>query len=165
MNKNQAFEIFTEVQKYYNSVKYPKYRNISLEEFKEKYETLFKVKIYLESNALFIRLVNAMSQTIAKREKQIKLAQMPDNEIWSNLSERGMNKVIPPVYKSKNPNVSFPVEWTNKWGNACYISNGFWGAKNYKIIGFQGGCVVRRQIPAVGIRNLQSQSLISEMLC
>ena len=72
MNKNQAYEIFTEVQKYYNSVKYPKYRNISLEEFKEKYETLLKVKIYLESNALFIRLVNAMSQTIAKREKQIK---------------------------------------------------------------------------------------------
>ena len=40
MNKNQAYEIFTEVQKYYNSVKYPKYRNISLEEFKEKYDSI-----------------------------------------------------------------------------------------------------------------------------
>ena len=138
MNKATAFEIFTEVQKYYNSVKYPKYKNINIEEFKKKYETLHKAKIYLESNALFIRLVNAMSQTIAKCEKQIKLAQIPDNEIWSNLSERGMNKVIPPVHKKRNSDVSFPVEWTNKWGNACYISNGLWGAKNYTVMDVLG---------------------------
>ena len=138
MNKNQAYEVFTTVQKYYNSIKYPKYKNIKLEEFKKNYEALRSVKPYLEANVVYIRFINAMSQAIAKREKQIKLAQMPDNEIWSNLSERGMNKVIPPVHKKRNSNVSFPVEWTNKWGNACYISNGFWGAKNYTVMDVLG---------------------------
>jgi len=43
-----------------------------------------------------------------------------------------MNKVIPPLRKVKN--MTFPVEWIDKWGNACYISNGFWGAKNYTVM-------------------------------
>ncbi|MHC4271758.1 MAG: hypothetical protein ACYST2_05545 [Planctomycetota bacterium] len=134
MDKKQAYKIFTEVQKYYNSITYPKYKNIALEEFKENYEALRSIKQYLESNALYNRLVNAMSQIITKREKQKQLVQLSDSEIWSNLSERGMNKVIPPLHKAKNKDVTFPVEWTDKWGNACYISNGFWDAKNYRVM-------------------------------
>jgi len=138
MNRATAFEIFTEVQEYYNSIDYPKYKNISLKKFKEKFEALNGIKIHLESNVLFTRLVNAMSQTIAKCERQEKLAQLPENEIWSNLSERGMNKVIRPLQKAKNIDVSFPVEWIDKWGNACYISNGFWAAKNYTVMDVLG---------------------------
>jgi hypothetical protein len=134
MDKQQADKIFTKVQKYYNSIPYPKYKNIALEEFKENYEALRSVKQYLESNALYNRLVNAMSQIITKREKQKQLVRLSDSEIWSNLSERGMNKVIPPLHEAKNKDVTFPVEWTDKWGNACYISNGFWDAKNYRVM-------------------------------
>ena len=134
MNKNQAYEVFTKIQKYYNSINYPKYKNIKLEEFKNKYEALQSVKQHLEVNVVYTRLINAMSQTIAKCEKQQKLMQLPKGEIWSNLSERGMNKVIPPLRKVKNIDVTFPVERTDKWGNACYISNGYWGAKNYTVM-------------------------------
>jgi hypothetical protein len=49
-----------------------------------------------------------------------------------------MNKVIRPLHKAKNKDVSFPVEWTDKWGNACYISNGFWDAKNYTVMDVLG---------------------------
>jgi len=138
MNNVTAFEKFNEVQRYYRSIEYPKYRNINLKEFKENYETLHSIKVHLESNVLYSRLVNAMSQTIAKSERQEELAQLPKSEIWSNLSERGMNKVIRPLQKAKNQNVIYPVEWTDKWGNACYISNGFWDAKNYTVMDVLG---------------------------
>ena len=138
MNRATAFEIFTEVQEYYNSIDYPKYKNISLKKFKEKFKALNGIKLQLESNVLFTRLVNAMSQTIAKCERREKLAQLPESEIWSNLSERGINKVIQPLHKAKNKDVTFPVEWTDKWGNACYISNGFWDAKNYTVMDVLG---------------------------
>jgi hypothetical protein len=134
MEKHQAYETFTKVQKYYESIKYPKYKNINLEDFRKNYDTLRSFKKVLESNALYNRLVNAMSQTIAKCEKQKQLAQMPEGEIWSNLSERGMNKAIQPLHKLKNNEVTFPVEWTDRWKNTCYISNGFWGAKNYRVM-------------------------------
>jgi len=77
MNKNQAYEVFTKIQKYYNSIKYPKYKNIKLEEFKKEYEALQSVKQHLEVNVVYTRLINAMSQTIAKCEKQQQLMQLP----------------------------------------------------------------------------------------
>ena len=43
-----------------------------------------------------------------------------------------MNKVIPPILKRKGQ--TLPVEWTDKWGNTCHISNGYWGAKNYRVM-------------------------------
>ena len=43
-----------------------------------------------------------------------------------------MNKAIPPVYNTKG--VEFPLEWTDKWGHACYVSNGSWTAKNYRLM-------------------------------
>jgi hypothetical protein len=64
----------------------------------------------------------------------MKLSELSKDEIWSNLSERGMNKVIPPVYKRHNADSRLPVEWIDKWGNACYLSNGCWGAKNYMVM-------------------------------
>jgi hypothetical protein len=73
-----------------------------------------------------------MSQIIARLVKQEKLSNLSKEKIWSNLSERGMNKVIPPVYSKKG--LTFPVEWTDKWGYTCYVSNGFWTAKNYRVM-------------------------------
>lgn len=75
-----------------------------------------------------------MSQILARLENEMKLSELSKDEIWSNLSERGMNKVIPPVYKRNSADSAIPVEWTDKWGNACYLSNGYWGAKNYMVM-------------------------------
>ncbi len=79
-------------------------------------------------------MINAMSQILARLENEMKLSELSKDEIWSNLSERGMNKVIPPVYKRNSADSAIPVEWTDKWGNACYLSNGYWGAKNYMVM-------------------------------
>ena len=43
-----------------------------------------------------------------------------------------MNKTIPPILKRVGQ--SLPVEWTDKWGHTCSISNGYWGAKNYRVM-------------------------------
>ena len=127
-----ANEIFANLKEYYDCIEYPKYRNVDLAVFRQKYEALVSVKKHLETNMKYIRLVNAMSQIIAKLEEQKRFIEMPDEQIWSNLSERGMNKVIPPVCKSKE--ISFPVEWLDKWGNACSVNHGYWTAKNYRVM-------------------------------
>ena len=80
----------------------------------------------------YIKLVNAMSQIISKFKKFEKLENLPAGKIWSNLSERGMNKVIPPIIKQKDQ--VFPVEWKDKWGYNCLVSNGYWNAKNYRVM-------------------------------
>ena len=43
-----------------------------------------------------------------------------------------MNKVIPAI--DKRNVVEFPIHWTDKWGNTCSANNGFWTAKNYRIM-------------------------------
>jgi len=42
-----------------------------------------------------------------------------------------MNKVIQPALKRKNCEESFPIKWTDQWGNACELSNGYWGKNNF----------------------------------
>ena len=130
MDKEKAYEIFVEVQAFYNSIKYPKYRNVDLKTFKKKYKALERIKAHLASDMSFIRLINAMSQIIGKLEHQKYLAEMPADQIWSNYSERGMNKAMQPIYKSKATRL--PVKWTDKWGHTCYLNHGFWAAKNYR---------------------------------
>ncbi|MHC5076684.1 MAG: hypothetical protein ACYTFM_09680, partial [Planctomycetota bacterium] len=58
--------------------------------------------------------------------------QKSKGEIWYNFSERGTNKVVPAI--SKSMGIEFPVEWQDKWGNTCYLSKGYWGAKNYRVM-------------------------------
>ena len=136
MTDSTAYETFSEIKRYYDAIEYPNYRNVKLTVFRKKYAALIQLKKDLETNMNYIRLVNAMSQIIAKLEEQQKLAEMPDDQIWSNLSERGMNKVIPPVCKSKA--TSFPVEWNDKWGNTCSVNHGYWTAKNYRVMDAMG---------------------------
>ena len=132
MTGSTALETFSEIKRYYDAIEYPKYRNADLAVFKQKYAALIRLKKNLETNMKYIRLVNAMSQIIAKLEEQQKLAEMPDEQIWSNLSERGMNIAVKPIYKTKASEL--PAEWTDKWGYACYLNHGYWEAKNYRVM-------------------------------
>ncbi len=132
MNTDQALQALKSIKQYYDAVKYPKYRNLDLPAFKARYERLATLKPQLESNVVYNRLVNAMSQVISKVEEQQRYIEAPAGETWSNLSERGMNKVIPPIDKRKVG--QFPVQWTDKWGNDCFVSKGYWTAKNYRVM-------------------------------
>jgi hypothetical protein len=132
MLTNQAQERFSEIKTYYDSIEAPKYRNADLGALKGKYQALQELKDDLGQDAEYLKLVNALSQIIAKLEKREELEKLPKDQLWSNLSERGMNKVVPTVTKSKNH--VFPIEYRDKWGNECSVSNGYWNAKNYRVM-------------------------------
>jgi hypothetical protein len=131
MDTNTALEIFSEIKRYYDGIKHPKYRNADFEKLKKEYIRLANLKDPLDNDASHIKLVNAISQVLSKLNKQRKLTQSNSNS-WSNLSERGMNKVIPAVHRRQG--VELPMEWTDKWGNTCSLNNGYWGVKNYRVM-------------------------------
>jgi hypothetical protein len=128
----QAQEQFSEIKAYYDSIEVPKYRNADLAALKEQYQALHELKDDLGQDAEYLKLVNALSQIISKLEKRAELEAMPKDQIRWNLSERGMNKVVPTVTKSKNH--VFPTEYRDKWGNECSVSAGYWSAKNYRVM-------------------------------
>ena len=125
MTADQAITIFREFKAYYDSIPLPKYRHADLNTLKEKFDLLKGLKDDLGHDKAYSNLVNAMSQVIAKLDESKKLANMPKDKIWSNLSERGMNKAIPFISKCKGQ--SSAVEWTDRWGYTCSINNGHWG--------------------------------------
>jgi hypothetical protein len=133
MDLNNAQKAFLTLKNYYDNIDQPKYRNIDFESFKKRYDELTGLKDQLESDVLYNRLVNAMSQVIARVKIQRELSAAKKGSLWSNLSERGMNKAIPAIYKKKE-GLKFPIEWTDKWGHTGYVSNGFWTAKNYRVM-------------------------------
>jgi len=143
MTTDQAQEILNEILEFYKSIPSPKYRHANLDTLKEKFEQLQGLKDDLGQEKVYRKLISAMSQIIANLEKIDDLSSKPKGEIWSNLSERGMNKVIPPVLKRKGQRL--PVEWTDKWGNTCSISNGFWGTKNYRVMDALGYMFVMKE--------------------
>jgi len=132
MKTDQEHETFVKIKEYYNSIPSPKFRHANIKSLKEKYQQLQELKDGLGQEKPYQDLINAISQVISKVDKYQTLASLPKGRIWSNLSERGMNKVIPPFYKREGQ--TFPVEWTDKWGYACYVSNGYWSAKNYRVM-------------------------------
>jgi len=131
MDIQTALEIFSEIKCYYDGIKPPKYRNADLDVLKARYDRLIGLKELLEGNAEYIKLVNAISQVISTLDRQQKFAQS-GSDTWSNLSERGMNKVIPAVNQRKG--MELPLDWTDKWGNTCSLNNGYWGVKNYRVM-------------------------------
>jgi hypothetical protein len=131
MDTNTALEIFSEIKRYYDGIKPPKYRNADLDRVKEEYSRLRNLKQLLESDSDYLKLVNAISQVISRLDRRQMLAQS-GADTWSNLSERGMNKVIPAVHRRKG--VELPMEWTDKWGNTCSLNNGYWRVKNYRVM-------------------------------
>jgi hypothetical protein len=143
MDKQRAQEVFLEIKTYYDSIAEPKYRNADLTELKEKYEDLLELKEHLGYEPTYERLVNAFSQIISKLEKQKRLSDPSGKSSWSNLSERGMNKVIPPVRPDRETKI--PIEWTDKWGNNCYVSNGEWTARNYRVMDALGNMFLLKE--------------------
>ena len=143
MTTDQAHKTFHEIQEYYRGIPIPKYRHASINTLKEKFEQLQGLKDDLNQELTYLKLVNAISQIIAKLDRYQDLKNMPKGQIWSNLSERGMNKVIPPIVKCKGQ--TWPVEWTDRWGNTCNISKGYWGVKNYRTMDALGYMFLMRE--------------------
>ncbi len=132
MTSDQVHKAFNEILEYYDSIPSPKFRHADLDTLKEKFEQLQCLKGDLGHDKEYHKLISGMSQIIAKLNRYNKLASMPKDRIWSNYSERGMNKVIPPILNCKGQ--TRPVEWTDRWENTCRISKGHWGAKNYRVM-------------------------------
>jgi hypothetical protein len=131
MDTQTALEIFSEIKRYYDGIKPPKYRNADFETLKQQYARMETLKELLEGNAEYMKLVNAISQIISRLDRQ-KMLSHSGTDTWSNLSERGMNKVIPAVNQRKG--MELPLDWTDKWGNTCSLNNGYWGVKNYRVM-------------------------------
>ena len=129
MNNKTPQDIFLEIREKYNAIKSPKYRNIDPEELKQDYKLLVTLKPQFPENVLYSRLVNAISQTLSRMNKILL-----GKDDWINVSERSMNKVIKPVIKKRNNEISFPLEWTDKKGHICQINNGYWGPRNYMVM-------------------------------
>jgi hypothetical protein len=132
MSTDQATQLFNKIQVYYDTIPSPKYRNSDLDTLKENFDLLQALKNVRGHDKAYAKLVNAMSQVIAKLEELSRLANMSNNRIWSNLSERGMNKAIPAIMKRRSQ--SWPVEYTDRWGNTCHVSKGHWETKNYRVM-------------------------------
>ena len=137
MTTKQAQEKFNEIKEYYDLIPSPKYRHADLNTLKEKFEQLQNLKVDLVKDTSYRKLVNAISQIIAKLEKRHKKRE------WWNLSERGTNRVIPAI--SKNNGQSWPVEYEDIWGNTCHISNGHWGAKNHIVMDVIGNMFLLKE--------------------
>ena len=132
MEPDQALNLLKDLNDFYDSIPLPKNRNVDLDTLKGKLADLQSLKEDLGHDQVYQNLVNGMSQVIATLERFDFLSGRSDDEKSCNYSERGMNKTIPPILKRVGR--SLPVEWTDKWGHTCSISNGYWGAKNYRVM-------------------------------
>jgi hypothetical protein len=133
MNTQQATDIFMQIQQEYHRIRNPKYRNIDLDIWLNKYQELLNLKSLLQDNPLFQRLVNGLSQILSKCEKLKRCRTEADN--WINTSERGINKALPVLVKKAGTEIEFPYEWIDeKYGHRRSITNGYWGARNYMLM-------------------------------
>lgn len=140
MEEDEALKKLSEIEQSYKKLKTPKYKQLSLLEWKEINADLITLKPYVKDNVVFKNMFNAVSQIISKLEKlnRIKPIKRAKNEgdvkpdILMNTSERGVNKSIPCI---RNKKKDFPFQWKDeKTGVECTISNGIWNAANYMLI-------------------------------
>lgn len=114
----------------YNALPEPKYRHADIEILKKDHDLLMEMKSHQKENQRYENIVNAISQTINRIT--------PKSNDWRTVSERGINKAIPPVIRKKNHTIEFPFQWTDdKSGCVCYI-NDYWGARNYMVMDIIG---------------------------
>jgi len=138
MDKQMAMTIFIEVREEFNQIKNPKFHNINLEYWKEKYSGLTDLKTFLADNELYKRLINGLSQAIAKA-KILEEARTQPKDLWINTSERSINKALPAVIKKPKIEIDFPYEWVDeKSGHQCSVNHGYWGARNYMVMDVLG---------------------------
>ena len=74
MDIQTALEIFSEIKRYYDGIKPPKYRNADFETLKQQYAQLMNLKKKLDDNADYVKLINAISQVISPLDRQQMLA-------------------------------------------------------------------------------------------
>ena len=137
MNADQAQGILSTIRHYYDSIPLPKYRHADLNTLIEKFEQLQGLKADLGHEQAYLKLINAMSQIMAKLEKKQK------NQEWFNYSERGTNRVIPAIYKRQGQ--CWPVEYEDIWGNTCQINNGYWSVKNHIVMDAIGNMFLMKE--------------------
>jgi hypothetical protein len=125
MKRQDADQRFHAIFKAYHEIKRPRYRNLNADEWQNHYKQLIELKTFFKDHAVYVHLISSLSQTLKKIES-IKTT-------WSNFSERGLNKAVPPVINNIHKTIQFPVKWKNKQGHDCSM-NGYWGARNYMVM-------------------------------
>ena len=138
MNKNEAIKIFQKILHYYQAIKTPKYQHVDYEDLLGKHKSLDNIKEHLQGNKIYHDLTNGISQILAKLEKQRALDSLSREQIWSNYSERGMNKTIRTYPKKKHNTDKFPILWLNQGEYECALTNGYWGHKNFIVMDLLG---------------------------
>jgi len=125
--------LLSNIQIDYASIPYPKYLNANLDDLENQYQKLNALKDQLRDDFAYVRLLNSVTQTLER------LKRMREQTNWINASERGINKAIPPVIKKGNGESMLPFNWkSEKSGELCSITNGYWGARNYMVMDFVG---------------------------
>jgi hypothetical protein len=132
MDYQEAQREFQKILEGYDMIESPRYRNAVLEDLKQKYDRLTTLKDHLTEDPGYYKLVNSMSQTIAK------MRALTQERQWSNLSERSINKAFQPHIKKGDRGTDFPLEWKAKTGQTCFICNGYWGPRNYMVMDVLG---------------------------
>jgi len=134
MNITESSKIFQKILHEYQSIKTPKYRHANYEDIFDIHKRLLKIKNHLKGNKIYHDLVNGVSQTLSKLKKDKSLAELSRDEIWSNLSERGMNKTIRPSPKKKFNKEDFPIKWITHGNYECALIDGYWDEKNFMVM-------------------------------
>ena len=111
MKKADVIQILQKISHEYYKIKSPKYRHAKYEDIKTMHESLLKIKEHLQENKIYHDLVNGVSQTLSKLKKDKDLKELSRDAIWSNYSERAMNKTIRVSPKGKYINKKFPIKW------------------------------------------------------
>lgn len=133
MTNEEALSILNKIVDDYRALPEPKYRNADIDILIRDYELLTEIKDYQKGNKQYNNIVNAITQIIHKLTPK-----GPEDKDWRNVSDRGINKAIPPVVKKKNHPIEFPFQWIDdKSGITCYC-NGYWSAKNYMLMDILG---------------------------
>jgi len=129
MNAQEARKTFEIIRLEYDQVPYPKYLNANPDDLQKQYDQLREIEEHLKDDFSYAKLINSISQTLTRLNRK---------GTWINTSERGMNKAIPPVIKKSSQELS-PFEWeSEKSGQICSITNGYWDAKNYMVMDVVG---------------------------
>jgi len=131
MIKEEALQILNRIIDDYDAIKDPKYRNADIEILKRDYALLMELKELFKGDLPYAHIVNAVSQTINK------ITPRNEND-WRSVTERGINKAIPPVVRKKNQVIQFPFEWIDKKSGEICFMNGTWGVKNYMVMDIIG---------------------------
>jgi len=131
MIKEEALQILNRIIDDYDAIKDPKYRNADIEILKRDYALLMELKEFFRGDLPYAHIVNAVSQTINK------ITPRNEND-WRSVTERGINKAIPPVVRKKNQVIQFPFEWIDKKSGEICFMNGTWGVKNYMVMDIIG---------------------------